>query len=506
MIRRAAVFLFAAAVAGAALAKAPPTAPVPAPRPAFAPPAAADIVANAELSGQVAYLVVDLDRGEALEGANIGVALPPASVAKAPTALFALDALGPDYRFATRLLAVGSVRGGVLFGDLVLQGGGDPETDTNALASLALQAAASGLKRVEGRFLVDDAILPMIERIDGTQPETAAYNPSVGALNLNYNRVWTEWRRGGDGYRLSVEARADGLSPPTDAVEVEIVGETGDGRTFERLEIGGRDLWRVRRGALGRSGARWLPTRTPALYAGDVFRSLAASAGLETPAPERGAAPVVADVIAQVESRPLREITRDMLRFSTNLTAEALGLAASRTRGEAGGSLSRSAGAMNAWVAGLGGFPVGDGEFALLNHSGLSAQSAASVRHLVAMLAAADQRSFPALAGGRPATLRALMPEKPYLDEREPDPPYRASLRAKTGTLNFVSALAGYLDVEDGRRLAFAILTADLEARARVSDPLAERQPGARSWSRRSRDLQWRLLRSWITRFGAPPR
>jgi D-alanyl-D-alanine carboxypeptidase/D-alanyl-D-alanine-endopeptidase (penicillin-binding protein 4) len=51
--------------------------------------------------------------------------LPPASVAKALTSLYALDTLGADHRFQTRVMATGSVIGGVLKGDLILVGGGD---------------------------------------------------------------------------------------------------------------------------------------------------------------------------------------------------------------------------------------------------------------------------------------------------------------------------------------------------------------------------------------------
>src|SRR6188768_2953042 len=55
----------------------------------------------------------------------------PASTEKVPTALAALDTLGAGFRFATTLHAAGPVYDGVLKGDLVLRGGGDPQLDTN---------------------------------------------------------------------------------------------------------------------------------------------------------------------------------------------------------------------------------------------------------------------------------------------------------------------------------------------------------------------------------------
>ena len=281
MILRRAILSFALfAFAAPALAKAPQFAPAPPPRPAYSFPTGEEIVTFVGLSGDVTFAVIDLDTGLLVEGRGLDRPLPPASVAKAPTALYALDALGPDHRFETRVIAVGERSGGVLTGDLILQGGGDPEADTVTLDGLARAVASAGLRKVEGRFLIDDGLLPSIERIDGTQPEYAAYNPSVGALNLNYNRVHAEWRRGANGYAMSVEARAEGLSPPTDAAVVRIVETTTSGGVFDYRPGATPEAWTVARKALGKRGARWLPVRRPSDYAAATFRTLASGAGL----------------------------------------------------------------------------------------------------------------------------------------------------------------------------------------------------------------------------------
>jgi D-alanyl-D-alanine carboxypeptidase/D-alanyl-D-alanine-endopeptidase (penicillin-binding protein 4) len=68
--------------------------------------------------------------------------------------------------------------------------------------------------------------------------------------------------------------------------------------------------------------------------------------------------------------------------------------------------------------------------------------------------------------------------------------------RAKTGTLNFTSALAGYLPAGN-RRLAFAIFTADTARRDAIPPDQRERPAGARDWAARSRQLQRDLLRTW---------
>ena len=66
---------------------------------------------------------------------------------------------------------------------------------------------------------------------------------------------------------------------------------------------------------------------------------------------------------------------------------------------------------------------------------------------------------------------------------------------AKTGTLNYVRGLAGYIGAVSGRRLAFAIFSEDLERRAKAADPA--RTAGSRGWRNRARALERKLLRGW---------
>lgn len=78
------------------------------------PPDAADLIAAARLDGRVGYAVIDMTTGNVLEEGGGADGFPPASVTKAITALYALDALGPTYRFRTRLVATGPVKDGVI--------------------------------------------------------------------------------------------------------------------------------------------------------------------------------------------------------------------------------------------------------------------------------------------------------------------------------------------------------------------------------------------------------
>ncbi|MEE3100903.1 MAG: D-alanyl-D-alanine carboxypeptidase, partial [Pseudomonadota bacterium] len=343
----------AAASRAVALNISPPTTAKDASRAAGGPPAnpvavAGPIAEAARVTGRVGFALMDLATGELLETRDGEGAYPPASVAKLFTAAYALETLGPDFRFETRVQAAGAPANGRLAGDLALVGGGDPELDTDALAELAAQLRARGVSTVTGRFLADLSGWPDIPYIDPEQPEDASYNPSVGGLNLDFNRVLFSWKRAGSGYDLAMEAR--GLRAATPARRVAIgLGSTGAG-TFARVDEPGREVWTVLAGALGKDGQRWLPVRRPALHAAEVFRSFAAADGVTLPAAEMGRAPAGGATLALRRSRTLDAIVQDMLKYSTNLTAEAVGLGATALREAPAGDLERRGAAMSRWA------------------------------------------------------------------------------------------------------------------------------------------------------------
>jgi D-alanyl-D-alanine carboxypeptidase/D-alanyl-D-alanine-endopeptidase (penicillin-binding protein 4) len=234
----------------------------------------------------------------------------------------------------------------------------------------------------------------------------------------------------------------------------------------------------VARGALGTGGARWLPVRRPDLYAADVFRTLASSHGIVLDPVEPVEALPDGTELARLDSPPLDAILAEMLRYSTNLTAEVAGLAATAAGGRGPADIVASAAAMNGWLgAALGGRQPG-----MLDHSGLSGGSRMAAVDMVGALVRIGSRS----------RLASLL--QPFRIE---DAPVSMAVSAKTGTLNFVSALTGYLTAPTGRELAFAILTSDIARRATLTEAERDSPPGGQAWAGRSRSLQRALLANW---------
>ncbi len=442
---------------------------------------AVDLIAAAGLAGQVGFVISDVATGEVLEVVDGSLARPPASVTKALTAVYAMEILGGDYQFQTQVLGTGPVVDGVLDGDLVLAGGGDPNLVTDELAQLVTQLADAGLKQVNGRFLVWGNALPGEKEIEPGQLDQLGYNPSLGGLNLNFNRVFFEWAQSGADYTVSMDARSETLRPVVRMARMQIVDRKLP--VYAYAEGAGTDDWTVAKGALGKSGSRWLPVRFPALYAGDVFRTLAQDAGITMPV-----AALVNDLpagtqLARFESVPLTQMVRDMLLYSTNLTAEVIGMMATAKQAGVPQDMRSSAATMARWLTERTGMVL-----QLSDHSGLSDQNRVSGLDMVKLLNAAQVQ----------AELRPLLKTIAMVDEnRRAIKDFPASVRAKTGTLNFVSTLAGYLDTDTGRSLSFAIFAYDPAAREESLSSQDEQPRGASGFNSKAKKLQQGLLQRW---------
>lgn len=491
-LRRQLIAALLASAGSAALAGAPVRSPRPHPRTNRARIKGAgpidDILGQANLSGKLSFVVADAGTGEVLESHNPEMALPPASVTKTVTTLYGLSQLGSDFRFPTKLVAHGELRDGRLAGDLYLVGGGDPTLDTDALGALAKRLKDAGLREVAGKTYVWGGALPYQKYIDPGQPEYLGYNPALSGLNLNYNRVFFEWKRAKSGYLVTMDARALKFRPRVTTSTMTVVDRRSP--VFAVRTTRKADDWTVAKRALGSKGGRWLPVRRPTIYAAGVFRTIARSYGIDLPAFEMTDKVPTGTVLAEWHSRPLRDVLKSMLKYSTNLVAEAVGTMASRRQGAYPSTLRASARVMTGWAK----RSLGVKRASFVDHSGLEDASRISAGDMVRVLA----------ASGWDGPLHRLMKAIPMRDAKgRVLKNSRIRIRAKTGTLNFVSALAGYVETASGRRLIFAVFAADMAHRSRIRRADKERPKGARAWNRRAKILQQRLIERWATTFQA---
>jgi D-alanyl-D-alanine carboxypeptidase/D-alanyl-D-alanine-endopeptidase (penicillin-binding protein 4) len=108
--------------------------------------------------------------------------------------------------------------------------------------------------------------------------------------------------------------------------------------------------------------------------------------------------------------------------------------------------------------------------------------------------------SGPPREGLLPDLLKAIPIKK---IDGAPDKAHPVKVVAKTGTLNFVSGLAGYATTSKGRQLSFAIFSGDLDRRDALGPDERDRPPGGRTWNTRAKQLQQALILRWDTLYDA---
>lgn len=417
---------------------------------------------------------------------NADQAFNPASVAKLATTLAALHELGPHFRWQTEIRAEGNRVGDRLEGNLILIGSGDPGMVSEEHWRMLGALRRSGLRRIEGDIILDHSVYNVLPedpgRFDG-QP-LRAYNQPPHALMVNGNSL-----------RFHVFP-AEG-APPT----VHIVADPPlpDLRIVNRVQPvfqGSCTAWQrgihfsVERNdaytAVQFSGEypvrcgeySLLRVALPVLnYQEELFRLHWGQWGGEITGTFRyGVAGEVAGSPLLIhESRPLGDLLRVINKWSPNAASRQLALTLGAERFGTPVSLEKARAAILETLAELG---VDTEGLWIDNGSGLSRDVRMSPRQVAAILQAGWESPFrheyiSSLAiAGMDGTMRS----------RFADTPERGRMHLKTGRLNEVSSIAGYVRSQSGEDYWVVIL---------VNDPDAHRGPGVQ--------LQDEILR-WVYR------
>lgn len=418
---------------------------------------------------RIGVLVADAASGQVLFQHDADLALNPASNAKILTAAAALSLLGPERRFVTTLR--GDVRAGAAAG-LVLEGRGDPSLRTVDLLELARQAHAAGLRRVAGDVVVDDRWLgaehlpPAFEQ---RPREVAAYRAAVGAASVDENALAVRVRAGAPGEAAAVACDPPGYCLVTAEV-TSLAGEPARLGLDVAIERDGRERVRVRGNAVPGAAVVTLTRRleNPALATGWALRAALESVGVRVAGGVRVAAGAAGAVLARRESPPLSALLYEVGKDSNNFYAEMTLLALAA--GDAGGpevTFARGAERVVGWARAAGLDVAG---LMVRNGSGLYDANRASARQLVGALRAAwrdpairDEFVAQLAVAGADGTLRARLRDT------------GRAVRAKTGTLDDVIALSGFvLSGDPGRTLVFSVLANGVRGRGAEARALAD--------------------------------
>jgi len=427
-------------------------------------------LADQRLAGaQAAVSVIATETGRILYRRNAMTPLIPASNQKIITAAVALRELKPDYEFKTCVLASGDVNAkeGVVRGDLVLRGGGDPSLGSPSakeepLAQFQRWAATlkeRGVMRVTGDLVVDDSFFDR-RRVHPDWPREQLgrqYCAPVGALALNDNCVGVVVKPGNAAGEKAIASflplcptLAASVTCTTNGKRNVIVLDRRAGTNV--VQIGGS----VRLGSQGYTSLVTVPD--PALFAGDAFAEVLRQNGIRIegkvrPAGEEDLAGRKRWRELAVRRTPVKDVLRVMLQESQNMYAETV---VKTVGAEQGGEGSWDAG-LRCAAGMLRDLHFKDEEFKLADGGGMSRTNRLPPALLCAVLMDMNRSQYKGVL----AELLAAPGEEGTLERRFKDPEYARRIRAKTGYLRGVGALSGYVEAKSGLHVTFSILIND---------------------------------------------
>jgi len=432
--------------------------------------------------GVLAVSVKSLTRGDQLFRYRADTLVMPASNMKLVTLAVAAERLGWDFTFETVIVSTGALDAdGVLHGDLVLRGSGDPSLgvgDTHAEETLDAWAQAlfdEGIRRVDGRLIGDAQVIPGTGLGAGWSWDYlgAAYAAPVAGLQINENAAQvtlTPGQAAGDPATAVLTPAESGLrvlSSVTTAAAgspVSVAVDRARGDTVVRVT-----------GSIpaGADVIRYAAVDQPALYATRMLASALTRRGIVlrdgvVTANELAAA-LSADpaetVRVRYQSPPLAALAVTMMKNSSNLYAETLLATLGRTPGQPA-TVDRGRAAIGeqlaAWNVPADAVVVSDG-------SGLSRYDYVTADAIVAILS----RMYD--ARHRDAWLAALPVAgvDGTMRDRFKGSAAAGQVRAKTGTISNVRALSGYVPTVAGEWLAFSIIVNNVTAAGKeITSPI----------------------------------
>lgn len=414
--------------------------------------------------GELGFALRDLGSGRELAGEGAGHAINPASNQKLITAAVALSELGPEYKFHVGVL--GKLEGGVA-SRLVIRANGDPTFSYEDLRGFGERLVALGLSKVAGDILVDQSAFddkytpPAFEQQPG---EWAAFRAPVSAVSLDRNSTTLHVFPTQPGQLARVEFEPPGYV----SVQGEVRTEKGKKRDHVGLTLKPNGL------LLGAQVSGGIPegktvvhiTRrieNPEIYAGVVLKRVLTTLGVVVQGDvKRGGEDEAVELVGR-DSAKLSELTQQLGKASDNFYAETLFKTLGAVKRGKPGSADNGALVAVDWLKRRN---LADDGLKIGNGSGLYDANRVSARTLTRLLEAAyldptiSQSFQEQLAvGGLDGTLRTR-----FYALRN-----RRSVHAKTGTLNKVTALSGYVfGPEQETGVAFSILVAGTSAHAEI--------------------------------------
>jgi len=413
---------------------------------------------------KVGMIVGSVGTGEIFFEKGADTLLIPASVSKIFTSYSALKKLKPNFVFKTTLLQSGLVRDGKLSGDLYVKGSGDPSLVSERLWMLVNEFRRKGIKQILGKIVIDSSYFDS-EKNPESRPKylkDQAYNAPIGAVSFNFNTT-TVFVNPGDAPGLPPKVYTD---PENSYIDVVNQATTGNADTDNTVQVTRTDYVKgdigdtvLLRGSIPLDGKEMRFFRNivnPALYAGHMLKTFLEQRGIRVDGNvEEGIVPNNAKVVLEFDSQPLWQIVWGLNKFSNNFVADQLMKKIGAEMWGPPGTLQKGLATVQDVLEDIG---ISKNAYTIADGSGLTRSTQVTPRQILRVLVSAhrDFGIYPEFlsslgVSGEDGTLRNRLPTSAGMNV----------LRGKTGSLDGVASLAGYVPSKDGELLAFAILLND---------------------------------------------
>ena len=408
----------------------------------------------------IAVVVQEVGAPRPLVAHDAARPMNPASVMKLYTTLAALELLGRDYRWTTDAWLNGPLVEGTLQGDLVLKGRGDPKVTIEQWQSFMAELRAKGLVTVGGDLVLDRSqfALPRHDAAAFDGEALRPYNVGPDAMLVNFKSVRFVFAPGGAGDATILRAE-----PPLPEITVGAPPPPAAGPCNDwRAAIGA--TFADRGDAASASFAGRFPVACgerdwnvalldhPHYVRGMFATYFGEAGGRFTGGVRDGRAPADAAPFATMASAPLYDIVRDINKLSNNVMARQVFLTLATTAAPPPATPEGAAEVMRRW---LDSRRIDRRGFVVENGSGLSRNERSSAAGLAQLLAAADASAV----REEFASSLAVAAVDGTLSRRFTDRPVAGQALLKTGSLEGVRALAGYvIDAENRRWIVVAII------------------------------------------------
>ena len=380
----------------------------------------------------IGYVLYDSHKKKILKSHDPHELFTPASVMKLLTANYVLWRFPPDYRFLTTVKGDGELKKDEFTGDLYLVGGGDPLLMSHHLMELCVNLHQK-INKFKGKFYFDESLFDPHLEIEETQGDEDSYNSPLSSLTSDFNLFQFNYH-----YNSHDNAMEYYYFP--EAGQKFFLSERKDGASWDAVDLDDTH-WHIP--MMKSSGKERLPLRQAARATALKMQNFCGKIGLHLPEPEAKVAPLNAKVWSTHRSLPLSEVINLGMEYSNNLVFESLLMNASKKKNLEEASLAMSEFYLEKIKS------KDSNKIVIKNGSGLSHDNKITPQFLLDVLK---------LWGDDAVSYMPISGIKGTLAHRLYEPPMNMNIWAKTGTMDYVSSLAGNLFSSKGKNLQFVIM------------------------------------------------